>query len=695
MNQPRLDHHSQGTSVLLVDDDAMIRTLVRKGLGRGGMRVAESSGGAEALALMDRSSVDLVLLDVNMPGMDGFETLQAIRSGARSGEIPVIMLTANDETSAIEKAFELGATDFVTKPINLRLLEQRIRYAMAGHAREHRLRELQAERASACQIARLGFWRLTQPDKRLEWSDGAAVLLGRTATMPGSLAEFLSEIHPDDRLRLDVAFTSALSSGQAFDLESRLRTAGEEHMVRFSSPGYSDGDALVGSFQDVTSLRRLEAQVLYLSEHDELTGLPRQRLFLKSAEEKLSAKTGHGILMMVVSIHHVLKLTEYLGSRITQEAILRIVQRLRTFYPDDAIAGRAEEGLFALALNMLDEQPEATAQKLHDTLALPLEIGEREIPARLVIGVAPSSEHDAQASALIRSAKLACNLAREQRLDGVHLYTKDSGQEFGTRLVLEADLRSACAQEQFFLVFQPQIDIHSGRVIGAEALLRWQHPERGVVSPAEFIPVLEETGLIEQAGAWVLTQGIADAARLRQEGFDLRMGINLSAVQLRLDSLTETLTEICAKYDLPHRRLELEITEGMAMDDPIQTRILLEKLKSLGFSLSIDDFGTGHSALSYITDFPVDTIKIDRSFVMNITEGRKQRAIVTAISALSTQLGLTTIAEGIENERQRDYVDALGVHEIQGFLISRPLPFDEFRQFLSTHGRYRRIQTST
>ncbi|MEE4296235.1 MAG: EAL domain-containing protein [Wenzhouxiangella sp.] len=695
MNQTRLDVQAQGPSVLLIDDDAMIRTLVSRGLGRGGVRVTETSGGAEALALMDQSSFDLVLLDVHMPDMDGFETLEAIRSKARRGEIPVIMLTADDEPSAIEKAFERGATDFITKPINLRLLEQRIRYAMAGHARENRLRELQAERASACQIARLGFWRLTESDNFLEWSEGASTLLGRPTVMPGSLAEFLSEIHPDDRLRLDVAFNSALSSGQPFDLESRLRYADEERLVRFSSPGHSDNDALVGSFQDVTSLRKLEAQVLYLSEHDELTGLPRQRLFSKSAEERLASRTGQGMLLVVISIHHVLKFTEYLGSRITQEATLKIAQRLRSFSPDAAIIGRLEENLFALALNTHDQQPEALAQSLHDNLALPLEIGTREIPVRVVMGVAHSLDHGTEVSELIRSARLACRLALEQRLDGVHLYTSDSGQDYGTRLTLEADLRIACAQEQFFLVFQPQVDIHSGQVIGAEALLRWRHPERGVVSPGEFIPVLEETGLIEQAGAWVLAQGIADAARLRKEGFDLRMGINLSAVQLRLENLPETLTELCKEHELPHRRLELEITEGMAMHDPIETRVLLEKLKSRDFSLSIDDFGTGHSALSYITDFPVDTIKIDRSFVINITEGRKQRAIVTAISALSAQLGLTTIAEGIENERQRDYVDALGVHEIQGFLISRPLPFDEFRLFLSTHGKYRRIQEST
>ena len=677
--------------ILLIDDDAMIRSLVTKGLAKSGMKVFEATGGRDGLRQLDQGCFDLVLLDVHMPEMDGFETLRAIRLQLQGRESQVIMLTADNEPSAIETAFESGAKDFITKPINLRLLEQRIRYAMASHAREHHLRQLQAERASACQIAKLGFWRLSAQDLLLDWSEGAEQLLSRTHRLPASLDQLLSEAHADDRLRLEMAFTTALESGHAFDLEVRLQSTDYERNVRFSSPGSGENDALIGSFQDVTSLRQLEAQVLYLSEHDELTGLPRQRLFSRLVEALPQREEPTQTLLLAVSVTHVLKLAEYLGTQTSREAMLTIAQRLQSCFERHAAAGRLEDGVFALAVLLDDQDAQSMAHRIEQHLGQPIKIGERELPARLIAGAAVLPDDAESVTELIKAARLACRSAEEQRLDGVHFYSEGSKREYGSRLALETDLRAACQDQQFFLVFQPQLDIYSGRVIGAEALLRWQHPRRGLVSPVEFIPVLEETGLIEQVGAWVLEQGIKDAAGLRAKGYDLRMGINLSAVQLRLEQLPQMLVDLCRRHDLPHHRLELEITEGMAMHDPGQTRILLERLKSLGFSLSIDDFGTGHSALSYITNFPVDTIKIDRSFVMNITEGRKQRAIVTAISALSSQLGMTTIAEGIETERQRDYVDALGVHEIQGFLISRPLAMDEFVQFVAAHGKYRHV----
>ncbi|NDY95886.1 putative bifunctional diguanylate cyclase/phosphodiesterase [Wenzhouxiangella limi] len=678
--------HSGEPKILLIDDDALIRTLVSSGLTRAGMAVLQAEHGAEGLATLAAQSPDLVLLDVHMPDMDGFEVLKAMHQRHQERPPPVIMLTGDDDPASIETAFEHGATDFITKPINLRLLEQRIRYAMASHAREHHLRQLQAERTSACQIARLGFWRLSGPDAALTWSESAAELLARSHDLPPSLPDLLAETHPDDRLRLQVAFDAAARSSQAFDLEVRMPTAEHERVVRFCSPGLSQEQTLIGSFQDVTSLRRLEAQVAYLSEHDELTGLPRQRLFAKLVDEAINEAGPGRILILLISIDHVLKLSEYFGSRSSREAILTIAQRLQSGSRPAVVAGRLEDGVFGLAAKIGDAEVNALAGEIQDHLSQPITIGGRDVPARLMVGAAVYPTDADAADELIKAARLACRSAEETRRDGLHFYTAGSEHDYGSRLVLEADLRSACRDKQFFLVYQPQLDMHSGQVIGSEALLRWQHPDRGIVSPVEFIPVLEETGLIREAGAWVLEQAVADAARLRAKAYDLRMGINLSAVQLRSEQLPRFLRELCRRHDLPHHRLELEITEGTAMHDPVATRILLERLKSLGFSLSIDDFGTGHSALSYITAFPMDTIKIDRSFIQHITEGRKQRAIVTAISALSSQLGLTTIAEGIETERQRDYVDALGVHEIQGFLLSRPLPFDEFEQFLARHG---------
>ena len=673
--------------ILLIDDDTLIRTLVVKGLSRAGMTVHQAGNGDDGLAQLEDSTPDLVLLDVHMPGIGGFDTLRAIRHRAASAELPVIMLTADDDASAIETAFELGATDFITKPINLRLLEQRIRFAMASHAREQHLREVQAERSSACRIARLGFWRMDPTTLEFDWSGSAAELLGSDNRLPESLAELANQAHRDDALRFRSAFDSAAESGRGFDLEARIFPGPNERLIRFSSAGTDEYQMLSGSFQDVTKLRQLEHQISFLAEHDELTGLPKQRLFTKLVDGLLQEQSSAKCLVLAISIQPVLKLSEHFGARATQDSILAVLNRLQANPSESLLLGQLDDNLFGLAVSARHGETVPFAQNIAEAISQPIIIGGREIAATPVVGAAVFPDHAKRAEGLIKAARLACRSALDQRSQSPSFYSEQAERDYGSRLMLEADLRTAIREDQFFLVFQPQIALHSGKVVGGEALLRWHHPERGVISPAEFIPVLEDTGLIAEAGAWVLEQAVQAAARLRASGHDLRMGVNLSAVQLRDQTLPHTLTAICARHGLQPRHMELEVTEGAAMHDPTATRILLEQLKSDDFQLSIDDFGTGHSALSYITEFPMDTIKIDRCFVREITEGRKQRAIVTAISALSSQLGLNTIAEGIETERQKDYVDALGVHEIQGFLISRPLPYDEFEKFLCTYKR--------
>lgn len=673
--------------ILLVDDDSLIRTLVSSGLTRARMMVVQAKNGAEGLDKLAAEGPDLVLLDVHMPDMDGFEVLKAMHQKQQERDPPVIMLTADDDPASIEEAFEHGATDFITKPINLRLLEQRIRYAMAGHAREHHLRQLQIERTSACQIARLGFWRVLKDSSAIDWSEAAAELLARSDGLPASLEALFAEIHADDRLRVRKAFETAAAAGAPFNMEARLGESDSERIVRFSSPGRSENEELIGSFQDVTSLRRLEHQVAYLAEHDDLTGLPKQRLFSRFLDDMIQDTRSGQVVVLVISVDPILKLTEYFGSMGTREGILTIGARLHSAELEQAVFGRLDDGLFGIAMPIGDEDAGSLSSRLLAHLSQPITMSGRELPANLVVGGAihPSDAH--KPADLIKAAKLACRSAEEQRQPGIHFYNEGSQRDYASRLVLESDLRKACQEQQFFLVYQPQLEIQSGRIIGAEALLRWQHPRRGVVSPIEFIPVLEETGLIENAGAWVLEQAVLDAVRIRSAGHDLRIGVNLSAVQLLSESLPQKLSELCQRHGLPRNRLELEVTEGTAMQDPAKTRVLLNQLTAMGFSLSIDDFGTGHSSLAYITDFPMNTIKIDRSFVQNITAGRRQRAIVTAISALSVHLGLNTIAEGIETERQRDYVDALGVHEIQGFLIAKPLPLDQLLAFLGEHAR--------
>lgn len=676
-----------GANVLLVDDDALMRSLVSAGLTRCGLQMEAKGDGPAALEALHTRIFDLVLLDVHMPGMDGFSVLRNIRQRAATRTLPVIMLTGDDDSQAINSAFELGATDFITKPINLRLLEQRIRYAMAGHAREKRLEQMQAEQNSACEIARLGFWRAGKQTLALNWSSAAAELLAKPSGLPQSIDELAEETHPEDRPRLLHAFTRAARQGEAFDIEVRLSAENGSRIVRFNSPGSQDEQDLVGAFQDVTAIRDLESQAVYLAEHDDLTGLPKQRLFSRLLENLLSPNHPGQVMMLALSIDPFLKLTDYFGKAGNQDGLLTMASRLLAVSLPGAVAGRLDDGSFGFCLAARPDDTATVLKEITDALTQPVAIGDRELPVSLAIGLAYYPADAGQASDLIRAAKLACRTVHGLAQGGVAHYNEVQHQAYGSRLILESELRTAHEQKQFFLVFQPQQAIHSGRIVGAEALIRWQHPENGLVSPIDFIPVLEETGLIDLVGAWVLEESIRVAASLHQAGHELRMGVNLSALQLLDPALPETLSESCLRHQLPRHYLELEITEGMAMSDPDRTREHLGQLRSLGFGISIDDFGTGHSSLAYITDFPVDTIKIDRSFVKRVTDGRKQRAIVTMVTALCRDLNLNTIAEGVETTRQKDYIDALGVREIQGFLLAKPMPTHDLFAFLEAQSQ--------
>lgn len=680
-------------NILLVDDDALMRSLVSAGLEKCGMAMQAKGDGRTALEALQSGTFDLVLLDVHMPEMDGFAVLREIRQGEATRSLPVIMLTGDNDSKSIEAAFELGATDFITKPINLRLLEQRIRYAMAGHAREKRLEQLQAEQSSACQIARLGFWRAQQGKLLLSWSSAAPELLGRPSGLPETIDQLASETAPEDRPRLLHAFANAADHGEPFDLEVRLGIDNGHQIIRFNSPGSKDGQDLIGAFQNVTALRDLESQALYLAEHDELTGLPKQRLFSRLLENLLSQNKNQQVMMLAVSIDPFLKLTEYFGKAGNQDGLLTIASRLLGLYQGHAVSGRLDDGTFGFSLTVTPTDADVILQSIAHSLGEPVRIGERELAVNLAIGAASYPVDASQASDLIRASKLACRTVQRLPNGGLAKYNELQNRAYGSRLILESDLRAAFEQKQFFLVFQAQQDIQSGQIVGAEALLRWQHPKKGLVSPADFVPVLEETGLIEQVGAWVLEEAIRSAAELQRAGQTLRIGVNLSAIQLLDSALPETLAKSCSVHHLPHQCLDLEITEGMAMSDPARTREHLNRLKSLDFGISIDDFGTGHSSLAYITDFPIDTIKIDRSFVQGVTDGRKQRAIVTSITALCRDLDLNTVAEGVETMRQKDYVDALGVKVIQGFLLSRPIPMNELRAFLANQPKTQRANS--
>ncbi|WP_201243834.1 putative bifunctional diguanylate cyclase/phosphodiesterase [Halochromatium salexigens] len=677
--------------ILLVDDDPGIRLLIQHGLTRAGYQVTEASNGLEALDGFETIKPDLMLIDVSMPQLDGFETVAAIRQRDGGEMIPLVMVTGSDDHESVTKAFHAGATDFITKPINLPILTQRVRYALASAEREQRLRRIHLEQQSACQLAKLGFWRLEIETEALQWSPEAATLLGRSAAMPGTLAALIEEAPAEQRQRLQRAFAQAMTGAAGLNLEMQLTRTGNACIITLqSSPQIEDG-VIVGAFQDVTALRAFEDQTLYLVEHDELTNLPNHRLFSRLLADRLerdgdrdaSATTRTAIL--VADINRLHRINDAFGPARGDEVIVAMANRLRQLLPPNSLLCRLESDSFGLAIPLESVDLDAFQARLQTQLELRLQLDGREIYSDCSLGLAIHPDDAQEAAGLIQAAQAAeRETNRDQSRRCIRFSEIRAAREEG-RVILETDLRRALEKREFFLVYQPQQRLENHRIEGVEALLRWNHAERGIVSPADFIPVLEETGLIHEAGDWILEEAIRQAAEWSRQGLELRMSVNLAAAQVENPHLITRLCGLVKDYQLPPAQLELEITESTAMRVPEQTLLNLRKFKQCGFQIAIDDFGTGYSSMSYLLQFPLDTLKIDRAFVKEITHGKRNRAIVTALSTLSFHLGLTTIAEGIELESQRDYLDALNIDMIQGFMIARPLVPEQLLAFMRAY----------
>ncbi|MBW7860803.1 MAG: EAL domain-containing protein [Rhodocyclaceae bacterium] len=674
-------------TLLIVDDQQSTRSLVKGLLGKEGYTILQAAHGAEGVDLFESARPDVVLMDVMMPIMDGFEACRRIRTLDRNEGTPVIMLTGADDLEAVRAAFDAGATDFVTKPINWPLLSQRIRYALRGGQLMREVRLNRVRQASAQRIALLAFWGWDPRTDEFEWSEGVDEQTACPIQQITNVDSLIDALVADDRERARRAFQIAATGDLRIDLEVRMPSAQGERVVRLiGEPGTEGRDLgkVFGAIQNLTDTRRTEALVDYLALHDELTGLGNRRLLTQAIVRSLEQLrgTGSGVLRVAwIDLTRFHRLNDALGQTVGDTLLVQLGQRLKSLVAG-GLAARVGGDEFAVLLQAEDpDQATYHLEQLAEGLDQPIRILAEEVFLTSTIGVARYPEDAADAERLLALAQEAQRQARGLGRRMVHC-GEFAGQAHRPALELETSLRHALDRDEFHLVFQPQMDLRSGRIVGVESLLRWNHPERGLISPVEFIPVLEESDLIVAVGEWVIQEACRQARRWEDAGLSLRVGINLSARQFHDPQLYMKVVSAVREQQVTPRNVELEITESLAMQDPTRAIELLSQFRDLGYKIAIDDFGIGYSSLEYLLRFPLDTIKIDRAFVMNIIESRADRAIVRAITAIAQTLGITTIAEGIETLRQCDFVEALGVTEIQGYLIGKPLLPDELEKLV-------------
>jgi diguanylate cyclase (GGDEF)-like protein len=586
MSEPQSHTHVR---LLVVDDVANNRDVLGRLFRRRGYEVVEAATGCAALELITKQHFNAVLLDVVMPEMDGLEVLRRIRAIHSTAILPVIMVTAMAESKDVVQALELGANDYITKPIDVGITFARVQNHIARQ---------QAERA---------------------------------------LAEQLHKLENINR-----------------ELEN-----------------------------EIAQRKISDARIQQMAHHDSLTGLSNRSYFRDQLARSFDRveQDGGSFDLLFIDLDQFKLINDSLGHRIGDLLLATIGERLkRAVNEDDTVARLGGDEFAIIRFAKRPEDTNLLVDRVMKAVALPYDIEGHRLFITSSIGIARAPDDGNDPELLLANADLALYRAKAEGRGRRRFFEAEMNERVRARQLLERDLRTATSEDQFELNYQPQLNLSSGRISGFEALLRWRHPERGLIPPLDFIPLAEDTGLIVPVSQWLLGEACREA---RTWPDDIKLAVNLSPVHFRSGTLVHDVVGALSLSGLEPSRLELEITESVLLDDNKTTMQALHELRRWGLGISIDDFGTGYSSFTYLRMFPFDKIKIDQSFVRDLPTKKDSTAIVRAIIGVASTLGMVTTAEGVETQEQLTYLQAEGCTEVQGYLISRPLLTTDVRRILA------------
>jgi diguanylate cyclase (GGDEF)-like protein/PAS domain S-box-containing protein len=683
--------------VLVVDDSAQMRLLARVSLEQAGFSVVEAVDGHTAVKIFKKSKPDIVLLDVVMPGIDGYQTCKALRRLPSGKHVPVLLVTGLDDIKSIEQAYEAGATDFVTKPINWTILQQRVRYMLRASKTFDELQRSKARNEALLNAIPDAMFRLSREGVFLEVKGTAQSTPKLTPAQ--IIGKSVLEVLPDNAGHDVLKFIGKALRGDGIQLfEYKFGQGDDAHFyeMRITPSGLTEVLAII---RNITERKEAEQQIRFLAYFDSLTKLPNRSRLHEQLEDVLShAKVNRRLAAtLFLGLDQFKRINDTLGYLVGDMLLNEVAQRVNDCVRSSDFIARVPDGEsdgdvarlggdeFSILLCDIKDVQDAshTAKRILTALSQPFMLEQQEVYITASIGIAVAPFDGDEVRTLLKHADTAMHYAKSRGGNNYQFYSQSMSVAAVRQLTLENKLRKAIERDELLLHYQPQLDLQTGELIGMEALVRWQNPEMGLVSPADFIPVAEQTGLIVPIGEWVLHTACVQCKAMHNAGFPpFRVSVNLSSRQFREQGLCKNIEEALRATGLEPNFLELELTESLVMHDVKETIETLRALKEMGIRLAVDDFGTGYSSLSYLKRFPLDILKIDRSFVKDITTDPDSAAIAKAIIAMARSLNLSVTAEGVEEEAQLDFLRRQGCHAMQGFFLSKPLPAPELETFM-------------
>jgi diguanylate cyclase (GGDEF)-like protein/PAS domain S-box-containing protein len=679
-------------SVLIIDDDPVFSLLASEALQQAGFDTRIAGDAQQAMRSFEDFKPDLTLLDVNLPGGNGFEICATLRSLASGRDVPIVMVTGHNDTESIARAYDAGATDFIHKPVLWPTLPHRVGFMLRALDNLHALRE--SERRNRALLQAL-------PDT-IFMVDGNGVLVehisGNERTYGRNLVgKTLEEVFPEVVARAARAVVGGDVAAEAVGTEFKVRQGTKRRWFEARIRPQADGPLLI-VIRDTTERREAKARIEYLAYYDALTRLPNRQLFVREAARALLAPGQPGQLAAVLylDLDRFKRINDNLGHSVGDALLQEVARRLKhtvgsaaRVAPQGARPGHARHPVarfggdeFGLFLTGLDDEQQAitVADQVRSSLAEPFHCDGHRFVITPSIGIALHPRDGTDIEDLLVKADMAMYQAKDRGRNVHAFYGQTMAVRSLGRLELESELQRAFENDGLQLHYQPKLDLATGRVTGVEALLRWPHAERGWIAPDIFIPVAEESGLIFGIGDWVIDQACLQLKAWAQAGLShLTVAVNVSVQQFLRPGFVDAVLRTLEQCGVAPARLELEITESLLLKNLEDATASMRRLRAAGIALSIDDFGTGYSSLGYLRHLPVDALKIDRSFVKDLPGSDDDSAICAAIIAMARELKLKVVAEGVESAEQLDFLRRHRCDLAQGYYIGRPVPVGELQ----------------